>query len=364
MPALQKVWSVNGRFTSQRVTGVQRYAREILGSMDAILDDDLSLRERLRLKLIVPPEARDVPPLKRIEVQTTRFGSGHLWDQVLLPYASSGRRVLSLCNTGPLIAANHVICIHDMNTFVVPKSYSRPFRALYRVMLPALARRARQVVTVSNFSARMIEQYGLGMKERILIAPNGHEHALKWGHAAPAAGQKAGRRPYVFLLGSRAAHKNVEIVLQNAAQLDHLGLDIVTVGAAGSVFQAQAVAPVHNNVIILGYVDDAALAGYLANALCFVFPSLTEGFGLPVLEAMAQNCPVVCSNVASLPEVAGDAALYADPRNPGEWLDRIAQLAGSPQLQEELRAKGRVQAQSFSWRTSARSYLDLLSKLN
>ena len=100
------------------------------------------------------------------------------------------------------------------------------------------------------------------------------------------------------------------------------------------------------------------------HAFCFAFPSLTEGFGLPALEAMALGCPVVASNAASLPEVCGDAALFADPKSPRDWLAQIERLHADPDLARDLRGKGPRQAQRFSWKTSAQAYLDLITALS
>ena len=101
------------------------------------------------------------------------------------------------------------------------------------------------------------------------------------------------------------------------------------------------------NVKHLGRVHDNDLAFLYQNALCLAFPSRAEGFGLPVLEAMALGCPVVSSNAASLPEVCGDAALYAPPSNPSAWLDAIGQIAGEPTLRRRLADAGHKRAVAF-----------------
>jgi glycosyltransferase involved in cell wall biosynthesis len=123
------------------------------------------------------------------------------------------------------------------------------------------------------------------------------------------------------------------------------------------------VEPLPPNVKHLGRVDDNDLAFLYQNALCLAFPSRAEGFGLPAVEAMALGCPVVSSKAASLPEVCGDAALYAPPNSPSAWLDAIEQLAGEPILYRRFADAGRKRAVAFSWRRGAMKYLELMRAL-
>src|SRR5690606_4835857 len=145
-------WTVNGRFLSQPVTGVQRYAREILTSLDAQLTEDAMLRDRLKIELLLPPDAREQPALQSIGVRQVGPLTGHAWEQLVLPLHAGGG-LISLCNTGPVLKSRQIVCIHDLNTRTFPESYSRTFRLVYRVLTPLLLRRATQVATVSNFSA-------------------------------------------------------------------------------------------------------------------------------------------------------------------------------------------------------------------
>jgi glycosyltransferase involved in cell wall biosynthesis len=238
------------------------------------------------------------------------------------------------------------------------------FRLYYRAALTPLARNAARVVTVSSFSADMLDKFGLKRREEISIIPNGHEHVRSWrAERSPFALRAANERPFVFVLGSRAKHKNVEMLFSIADELDALGLDIWVAGASGTYFSAVGQVPAPQNVRMLGFVTDDDLAALYGRALCFAFPSLIEGFGLPVLEAMALGCPVVASDTASLPEVCGEAALFAGPNSPRVWLNHISRLKADPGLGRDLRARGLRQAQRFSWKASAQAYLDLIAPL-
>jgi hypothetical protein len=141
-------WGINGRFLTQRMTGVQRYAFEIVAALDDLLAQNREAAAVLAMRLFVPPETVATPAFAKIGICRTRFGSGHAWDQFILPlYATSG--VLSLGNFGPVLARKHIVCIHDANTFILPESYSRSFGMVYRTLLPWVGKRARRVATVS-----------------------------------------------------------------------------------------------------------------------------------------------------------------------------------------------------------------------
>jgi len=272
--------------------------------------------------------------------------------------------LLSLGNIGPVLSSNHVLCIHDVNTYLVPESYSPAFRLYYRTILPILAKRAARLVTVSKFSARMLDEFGLCPLDKITVIPNGHEHVRHWQPDRSAyASSLSNSRPFVFVLGSRALHKNVQILFEIARELDTLGLDLLVAGAPNRYFSPVEQSAAAPNIRMLGFVTDDDLAAFYRSAFCFAFPSLTEGFGLPALEAMALGCPVIASDCASMPEVCGNSALYADPKSPRAWFDQIKRLRTDHDLAPALRAEGPRQAARFSWTKSAQLYLDLILSL-
>ncbi len=356
-------WAINGRFLTQRMTGVQRYAHEIVLALDEIISQDDDIAACPAMRLVLPPGIKAKPALENIGVCQTSFGSGHAWDQLILPlYAQAG--VLSLANFGPVLTRNHIVCIHDANTFIQPESYSRAFGLAYRTLLPLVGKRASRVATVSQFSADMLVKYGVCQRDKIFIAPNGHEHALRWDASrARTPLLSALQRPYVLLLGSIAKHKNVDVVLEQAKGLDAAGIDIVVVGGASSIFSASASDFQSSNIRHAGYVSDDDLAALYKGALCLAFPSKTEGFGIPSLEAMARGCPVISSNAASLVEVGGDAVIYVVPDHGDGWRDAIIGLSQNEALRQTMAAQGRKRAAAFSWRCSAQLYLEEILRL-
>ena len=353
-------WTVNGRFLSQPVTGVQRYAREILTSLDAQLTEDAMLRDRLKIELLLPPDAREQPALQSIGVRQVGPLTGHAWEQLVLPLHAGGG-LISLCNTGPVLKSRQIVCIHDLNTRIFPESYSRTFRLVYRVLTPLLLRRATQVATVSNFSASLMESYGLKPRRGIMVIPNGHEHTARWKPEHTVATASASGPDTIVLLGSNAPHKNVGLILGMADRLADEGFRIALVGSCDPrVFASGKQSSLPDNVIALGRLSDDALAALLQDSLCLAFPSFVEGFGLPPLEAMSLGCPVVASDRTSLPEVCGTAALYADPEEADAWTASFRRLRCEEGLRHALVKAGREQAMRFSWNASARLYLELM----
>ena len=346
-------FAINGRFYGQPVTGVQRYARAVVAALDNILK-----QEQSSATLFTPP-GLEPPVFGAIKHSSIGVGSGHLWEQSVLPLRS-GLRLLNLCNTAPVLRTDQIVCIHDANVFRSPDSYSRAFGTFYRRLLPLLASRAARIATVSKDSARQIAEYLPLSEGDIAVLPNGHEHALLWNPDLAAVPKDTGSsRPFVLVLGSRARHKNLGLLLGLAPALDAMGLDLFVAGGADAIF-ATVAENQHANVYRLGTIGDNDLAFLMDRALCLAFPSITEGFGLPIVEAMARGCPVVSSDRASMPEVCGNAALLASPYAPDNWIDHFSALLSSKMLAAELVGRGYEQVKAYSWRKTAFGYLSLM----
>jgi glycosyltransferase involved in cell wall biosynthesis len=352
-------FGINGRFLTQPMTGVQRYARNVLDAMDTALS-----KSNVEVPIIAPLSAVD-PRMPAMPFVGAGPFTGHAWEQFVLPTRWSGR-LLNLCNTAPVVKENQVVCIHDANVFVAPQSYETAFRLLYKSLQPLLARRSLRIATVSKNAARQIAQHLPVRLSDIVVLPNGHEHVLAWDPAlaqvAPSILSDARVRPsrgFVLALGSRAKHKNLDLLLNAASGFAEIGLELVIVGGGASIFAPETLqgAP---NVHAIGSVTDHDLAFLMDRAVCLAFPSWTEGFGLPVLEAMARGCPVVSSDRASMPEVCGNAALMAAPDDPAAWVQHVHSLLQSSDLRQDLVERGRERARSYSWADTAAGYIDVM----
>lgn len=354
---MTETFAVNGRFLSQEMTGVQRYARNVVTALDA------SLAAAGQGATLIAPRCADAMALQAIDTICGGRLKGHAWEQIELPRLWGGR-LLNLCNTAPAMKGDQVVCIHDANVFTAPDSYGRGFRTAYQALQPLLARRSARIATVSQASARQLARHLPLRAAEIAVLPNGHEHALAWNPAKAErvpqllAARADASRPFVLALGSRARHKNLALLATVAPRLAELGIDVVIAGGGSGIFAPEQLAQAAN-LQLLGRVSDDDLALLLEQALCLAFPSWTEGFGLPILEAMARGCPVISSDCASMPEVCGDAALLASPADPEAWVEHIRVLAGSAALRQELSGRGRERLPQFSWRSTAEGYLDL-----
>ena len=357
-------WQVNGRFLGRRVTGVDRYGWEVLRQLDLLMAERHPDAEDLAIEVLVPKDLVAPSPFSHIPVRVLAGFSGHVWEQCTLP-RSVDANLLSLCNTGPIAVRRQILCIHDANTRVAPDSYSTPFRMLYRMLEPALGRRVCRVATVSAYSRDMLVRHGIAARDKISILPDGHEHARTWRAPCSRLREADFPRPFVLMVGSRVPHKNVSLVHAIAPELDRLGLDIVVTGERDqAVYAAETRTRPPDNIRFLGRVEDDDLAMLFGRCFCFVFPSRTEGFGLPPLEAMTLGCAVVSSDAASLPEVCGNAVLYASPDDPRAWVAAIARLQGDPELRLKLVAAGLARASQFSWRRTAIGYLRLMREVD
>ncbi|MBI4083842.1 MAG: glycosyltransferase family 4 protein [Candidatus Lambdaproteobacteria bacterium] len=352
---------INGRFLTQPVTGVQRYARELLLALERLIEaEGLLPAERFRIRIAVPAAWRGDSPFARLPLARGGAGRGHLWEQLALPAIARGALLVGLGNTGPLLGGRQIVTIHDAGVFACPDSYSWRFRAWYRLLYRRVGARADAVITPSAFSRdELVRRVGIA-PDRITIVPNGVDHLRRVvpdERAVSAHGLSAGS--YVLCIGNRAPHKNVGVLVRAMAQV-RTGLRLVIAGGRfDRVFGADRLA-LPSDALHLGYVSDNTLKALYARAACFVFPSRYEGFGLPPLEAMAAGCPVIASDAAALPEVCGDAALYFDPDRPEALAAQIERVAGDAALQADLRRRGALRSAGFTWERSARGLAALL----
>ena len=345
-------FSINGRFLAQKATGVQRYATEVTKAIDILLGQEF---RHLTGRIIVPAGIR-TPEFENLDVVTVGKRVSFLWEQYDLPRAARGTLVC-LGNTGPILYRNKIVCIHGANYKFSPQSYSYLFERYIRTIVPLMAKTSRRIASVSHYSAQLLsETYGISA-EKIIVAVNGFEHALSWqADHSDVADRFPMSKDFVLLVGSLAQHKNWALITQIAREINRLGLQIVAVGSGGNEFN-QSGAIDTACFLMLGRVSDDDLAWLYQNARMMLFPSIVEGFGLPLVEAMACGCPVVSSNTSSMPEVAGSAAVLLSPAQPDDWLAAIRKLYADPESLDAMRETGREQVRQFSWARTAEIYL-------
>jgi glycosyltransferase involved in cell wall biosynthesis len=336
---------VNGRYRVHRITGVQRYAHEIvsrLGGEQGVREPDA------RIDLWAPVNARG--PL------------GHLWEQTVLPVACRGRLLWSPSGNGPAFYSRQVVTFHDLFPIEHPEWYGAAYGVWYRFLMTKLANQAIHLIAVSEYTkSRLVNLLGCDPTQ-ITVIPNGLttgcERVGQTRIDAASAALKLPTNRYVLSLSSLEKRKNLRTTLEAWARVHNSLPDDIWLVLAGpvadeAVYGRQSLPIGLPRVLYTGYVPEEHLAGLYSGASLFLFPSLAEGFGLPLLEAMACGLRTITANTTSLPEVGGDVVTYIDPLNVAALGDAIRQefAAGAAPNRPFLPAIER--ARRFSWDRAA-----------
>jgi glycosyltransferase involved in cell wall biosynthesis len=286
-------------------------------------------------------------------------------EQQLLPRLASraGVEVLhSLASTAPAWGRfQRVVTIHDLNYRIVPEAHLGGRGVGMRMLVPIAARRShriivpaastredlRRLLAISPAKVDVVHE-GLGARRRAHPMPEAE--LREWLHA--------GERRIALSVSAKRPHKNLMRLLDALALIPPERRPLLVLPGYPTPYEDElrvhaAELAIADDVRFLGWIDPAQLEGLYAAASCFVFPSLYEGFGLPVLEAMDRDVPVACSGRGALAEVAGDAALRFDPESETAIAGAIERLLGDPDEAQRLRAAGRAQAARFSWAATA-----------
>lgn len=353
MSALAQPVIINGRFLQRPVTGVERFAVELLKALDQLIGagDLVEFKFSIALPNGVSPSIQ----FNHIDFIEVGRAKGYFWEQVELPIYCKGRFLINLCNTAPVVLRKQIVVIHDAAVCSVPQAFSSSFRLVYKCMHWLLAKRNVDVLTVSEFSKHdLLRCFPFGV-DQIRVMPEGADHIANVSpDAAIFAKNGVGDRPYVLAVSSMAAHKNFKLVLEAYRLLEKPGFDILIAGGANpSVFGASKEKG-EMGIKWLGYVSDQQLRALYESASCFVFPSIYEGFGIPPLEAMQCGCPVIASESASIPEICGDAALYFSPTDPKLLGHLMNTLVNDPSQRNRMAKKGYQHVARFTWEKAAR----------
>lgn len=336
-------WIINGKFMGQRLTGVQRYARELTLEFDKFCKE-------LDVEIVLPKDAeKNCPPLQNIVKVVKGKKSSALWEQTVFARYVKKRRGVSvnLCNSAPLFARK-IVCIHDMKPFAHPEFFSKKFRLWYRVLFRNIMRKADAVLTVSEFSKREIARYFPKAKPEVYVVQNAWQHFKRIvpdGEALQRYGLRRGE--YYFAMSSLEPNKNLKWIANEAANTD--AVFAVAGGIDRKIFSGvEETLP--ENVKLLGYITDEEAKALMAGCRAFLFVTFYEGFGLPPLEALSAGAPcAVVSDTEVMREVLGDSAVFLSPNRYDYDLNAVA----VPQNADCL--------ERYSWEKSALKLFEILS---
>lgn len=350
-----------------RKTGDRTYTLNLLHGL-ARLDLDAQ-RWRFHLLLDAPDSEGILPPSKYFEPIVLAAPNSRAWTLWALPrYAQRARLdLVHLHYLAPLLPCPFVSTIHDVVWRARPQTFPLLHRAIMNVGMPGTARRARSIITVSEFSRHEIARYLRISKTKIVVTPNAVDP--KYMDAVPHAAIEAvrakygiGAAPYVLSVGVQQPRKNVarlvDAFARFKAQHPSATHRLVITGKSGWGDNSQPTT--HNSQLVhTGYVADDELPALYAGAACFAYPSLYEGFGLPILEAGACGTAVLTSDRGAMREVAGDAAQLVDPYSVTSIADGLAKVLLDETWRKELAQRGKLRAAQFSVERQAQATLDV-----
>lgn len=351
---------LNCRFLTQRITGVQRFAFELCKALDALLMDVNDLQ------VIGLMPNRDINVqytdyvFQNIVIRSCGCFAGHIWEQLELPFYSRGGLLINLCNTAPLVKFYQIITLHDVIFMTNLDSQKWWFKSWYRVMAYVTSTTAKHIFTVSQFSQQEICRL-LGSDIAKITVLGNASMITNYSYRDDILNQfNLSSRPYYLMIGSNSARKNTKLVAELFAQ-NPLCLDMTLVVVGGKYANLGEVSTINaSNIIYTDYVDDSALSCLYHNAQALLFPSLYEGFGIPLVEAMSESLPIIAADIPVTREVCASSALYFSATDSQQLANCIFLLQTQPELRVRMIKSGLQQVSNYQWNIFAKIVLDKL----
>lgn len=343
--------------------GIGRYARELIDALGRVDRTN-------HYEILLPCAEHPFTARPNMQYRIVRFPlfRRRFWEQVA-PLLVGPYDVLHFPYDSCVAwkRGKFVPTIHDVKPLLFPELRARTNlnRRIEQWLVGNRWKAIDHVITISEHSRHDLLQHVPLNPDQVTVTPLGLD-----AERFRPAGHRREVRPYVFCVAGSDPTKNVGCLLEGFAKLPETLRHRLELVLAGDVCKRTDIRAaivrlgIGPQTRLIGVVSDAELVDYYQQATVFVFPSLYEGFGLPVLEAMGCGCPVICSNASSLPEVAGDAAVLIDPYDSGQLADGLLRVAESSALQDNLRARGLTRAAQFSWDRTAAETVAVYHRMN
>jgi len=349
---------MNGRVLAKpSAGGVGRYTHRLLSEFKDMTDE-------CSFVAVGAEEVPDVPRQIEVDDQVPVHSGlrAHLWEQISLPLKlrSRGFDVFHTpAGHPPVISGTPLVTtIHDISPITNPEWFADTYVALYRLLTPLAICASERIITVSDFARReILDRYPAARGKVVAI----HNGVVPRDSTDTVRYRQIATGEYLLFVGSVNPRKNLMGLLKAYRQYRRQTKDpypLVLVGPDNDVF-AETDLPDVDGVQQLGFVSEPKLTWLYSNAALFVFPSLYEGFGLPILEAMSVGTPVVTSNRGAMAEVADDAAHLVDPTEPAAIASGIQDVLGDDEYHETLSQRGKSHSAQFSWSRTARQTLEV-----
>ncbi len=263
------------------------------------------------------------------------------------------------------VSSPSVVAILDLSYIHFPQLFKKKDLYQLKIWGKYSVKKASKIITISEASKSDIIKYYKAPSSKVAVVYPGIKEMDKKRTNIKARYNIEG--DYILFVGTFQPRKNIVRLIEAFSEINDKNIKLLVIGKKGWMFEEIMKAPdkygVEDRVKFLDNVPDDDLPSFYSNAQCFILPSLYEGFGLPVLEAMQNGCPVITSKVSSLPEAGGDAALYINPHDSSDIADKIDKVLEDEKLRAEMIRKGYEQVKKFSWEKAARETLDVLESL-
>jgi len=331
---------LNARVLNFPFSGVQRFVKEV----------SQELKEYVTL----------VGPPKSLSSGFT----GQMWEQFVLPRIVGKNNVLFSPNySGPIGLEKQIVSVHDLAPFDYPDNLRLSYVLWYRFLIPVLLQRCAGIHTVSEFTKNKIVSILRIDENKVKVIPNGvSQHFFCDSNSQKIQDKVQFPFRYFLYIGSIQPRKNLNRLLCAWSQIEGLippDVWLLVGGAKGksNVFRSLKLQSMPNRVLFLGFIQEETLPALYHNSLGFIFVSLYEGFGIPVLEAMASGTPIIASNATALPEVVGNCGILVNPYSTKEISEAILRLTFDEELRTKLSLCGLERADQFRWNKTARELL-------